>query len=368
MKKLTVYTFLQLLVVAQINECDSLTELSKYSEDKEELQLHLHLDGISTSQLSRTQSHLPPALFEKVFRHLVLAIQAQMKQSSIVRHIGRLCVIDSSTMSMSISQHPWATFRKTKAGVKLHLRVVVTQDLTLPDQAVLLPAKHADRSQMNGLIEIDPDALYLFDRGYVDYKQFDHYCFDGVRFITRLKKIAEIEILAEQSPDPEHFIDQDAKVSLGNAQTKTKMKHPLRLIKTKDQDGNSVILVTNCFDLTAQEIGDLYQYRWKIEIFFKWMKQHLKIKSFYGKSENAVYNQIWIALITYCLEVLIQLRVGHDGRLLELKRTLETCLFKGLDAFIRALFRKPTRSSEGQDWEKEFDWVCDNLMKARWIT
>lgn len=165
-KKLTAYKFLQLLIVAQINEMDSLTELSKYSKDKEELQLHLPLDGISTSQLSRKQSLLPPALFEKVYRHLVLAIQAQMKQSSIVRDIGRLYVIDSSTMSMSISQHPWATFRKTKAGVKLHLRVVVTKDLTIPDQAVLLPAKHADRSQMNGLIEIDPDALYLFDRGY----------------------------------------------------------------------------------------------------------------------------------------------------------------------------------------------------------
>lgn len=359
-KKLTAYKFLQLLIVAQINEMGSLTELSRYSKDKEELQLHLPLDGISTSQLSRKQSQLPPALFEKVFHHLVLAIQAQMKQSSIVRDIGRLCVIDSSTMSMSISQHPWATFRKTKAGVKLHLRVVVTQDLTIPDQAVLLPAKHADRSQMNGLIEIDPDALYLFDRGYVDYKQFDHYCLKGVRFITRLKKNAEIEILEEYSPDPEHFIDQDAKVSLGNDQNKTKMEHPLRLIKTKDQEGNPVILLTNCFDLTAQEIGDLYRYRWKIEIFFKWMKQHLKIKSFYGKSENAVFNQIWIALITYCLEVLIQLNVSHDGDLLELKRSLKTLLFKGLDAFVRALFRKPTRSSEGrkkQDWAKEFDWT-----------
>ena len=95
----------------------------------------------------------------------------------------------------------------------------------------------------------------------------------------------------------------------------------------------------------------------KIETFFKWMKQHLKIKSFFGKSENAVYSQIWIAMITYCLEVLLQLSVGHDGSLLELKRTLENHLFQGLDAFIRSLFRKPTRLSKGRrkcDWEKEF--------------
>ena len=345
-KKFTAYQFLQLVVLAQIHESESLTRLSKFSKDEEDIHLHIHLKGISTSQLSRKQGILSPEMFEKVFHYLVLEIQAQMKQTPIVRDIGRLHVIDSSTMSMSITQHPWATFRKTKAGVRIHLRVVVTKDLTVPDKAVLLPAKHADRTQMNELVEIDPDALYLFDRGYVDYKQFDTYCLEGVRFITRLKKNAEIEVLAEQAPDPENLIYQDAEVFLGKNQSK--MEHSLRLIVTKDSEGNLVSIITSCFDLTAKEIGDLYRYRWKIEIFFKWMKQHLKIKSFYGKSENAVYNQIWIALITYCLQVLLQLRVGHTGSLLEVKWTLETYLFKGLDAFIRSLFRQPTRSSKGR--------------------
>jgi hypothetical protein len=356
-KKLTAYKFLELLIFAQINELDSLTHLSKQSKDEEELQVHVNLDGISTSQLSRKQCNLSPKLFEKIFHHLVLKIQSQTKHAPIVRDIGRLHVIDSSTISMSITQYPWATFRKTKAGVKLHLRVVVTKDLTVPDKAVLLPAKQADRTQMDELVEIDPDAFYLFDRAYVDYKQFEKYCFEGVRFITRLKKNAEIEVMTEQTPDPENLIYQDAEVFLGNAQSGTKMQHPLRLIKTEDKEGNQVMIVTSCFDLSAQEIGDLYRYRWKIETFFKWMKQHLKIKSLYGKSENAVYNQIWIALITYCLEVLLQLKVGHDGPLLDLKRSLETCLFKGFDAFIQSLFRQPTRQSKGRkkyDWEKEF--------------
>lgn len=363
-KKLTAYKFLQLLILAQINEMDSLTELSKYSKDVEDLQLHIHMDGISTSQLSRKQCNLSPKLFEKVFHYLVLKIQAQMKQTSIVRDIGRLHVIDSSTMSMSISQYPWATFRKTKAGVKLHLRVVVTKDLTIPDKAILLPAKYADRSQMNELVEVDSNALYLFDRGYVDYKQFDQYCFEGVQFITRLKKNAEIEVLNEQTPDPKNLIYQDAEVYLGNSQNGTKMQHPLRLIKTEDKEGNPVIIVTSCFDLTAKEIGDLYRYRWKIETFFKWMKQHLNIKSFYGKSENAVYNQIWIALITYCLEVLLQLRVSHNGSLLNMKRSLKNCFFKGLDTFIRSLFQVPTRSSKGRkkyDRQKEFALIVQQF-------
>lgn len=356
-KKLTAYKFLQLLILAQMNELDSLTHLSKQSKDGEELKTYLDLEGISTSQLSRKQSALPPALFEKVFHYLVMSVQTQIKQTPIVRDIGRLHVIDSSTMSMSITQYPWATFRKTKAGVRLHLRVVVTKELTVPDKAILLPAKHADRTQMDELIEIDKDALYLFDRGYVDYKQFDQYCHQGLRFITRLKKNAEIEVIAEQKVNPEHWIEQDVTVFLGNVQNGTKMENPLRLIRTKDSEGNDVIIVTNVFDLSAKEIGDLYRYRWKIETFFKWMKQHLKIKSFYEKSENAVYNQIWIALITYCLELLLQLKVGYEGSLLELKRSLDSHLFKGFDAFIRSLFRKPTRSSKGRkkyDWEEEF--------------
>lgn len=356
-KKLTTYKFLALLIFAQITEAKSLAHLAKTSKDVEELQAAIDLDGISASQLSRKQCELPPKVFEKVFHHLAEEIQTKMKQTPMVRDIGRLHVIDSSTMSMSLSQFPWATFRKTKAGVRLHLRVVVTKDLTVPDKAVLLPAQHADRTQMNELVDIDPDALYLFDRGYMDYQQFDQYCKEGLRFVTRLKKNAQIEVVAEQPPDPENFIYQDAEVLLGNAQQGTKMHHPLRLIQTVDKEGNEVTIVTNSFALSALEIGELYRYRWKIETFFKWMKQHLKIKTFYGKSENAVYNQIWIALITYCLEVLLQQRVNHTGPLLALKRSLETALFKGLDVLIRSLFRPPTRTAQGRkkyDWEEEF--------------
>lgn len=356
-KKLTAYKFLQLLIIAQLNELESLTRLSQLSKAEKELKVSLGLDGISTSQLSRKQGNLSPKLFEKVFHHLVLQIQTKMKQTPIIRDIGRLHVIDSSTMSMSLSQYPWATFRKTKAGVRLHLRVVVTKDLTVPDKAVLLPAKHADRTQMDELVEIDPDALYLFDRGYIDYKKFDFYCQEGVRFITRLKKNATIEVLAEQAPDPENLIYQDAEVFLGHTENGTKMKHSLRLIRTKDGEGNDVTILSSCFDLSAKEIADLYRYRWKIETFFKWMKQHLRIKSFYGKSENAVYNQIWIALITYCLEVLLQLKVGHEGRLLDVKWALQTHLFKEWEAFLETLLAEPTRTSKGRkkyDWDKEF--------------
>ena len=360
-KKLTAYKFLQLFIIAQLNEKQSLYTVAKQLKDTEELQAFVQLDAISSSQLSRKQSCLTPALFEKIFRHLNVSIQAQMKgHSPFLRDIGKLLVIDSSTMTMSLSHYPWATFRKTKAGVRLHLRVVVTKEVTLPDQAVLLPAKHADRTQMNALIDVDSDAIHLFDRGYTDYKQYDKLCEKEVRFITRLKKNAKIDVLNTQAPDVENNIFTDQEVFLGNAQNGTKMQYPLRFIQTKDREGNEITILTNCFDLSAKEIGDLYRYRWKIETFFKWMKQHLRIKSFYGKSQNAVYTQIWIALITYCLQVLLKLKVNHAGSLYELKETLQNLLLKPFDVFKKALFRAPTRQSKGRkkvDWDSDFQHI-----------
>lgn len=355
-KKLTAYKFLQLLITAQVNKLDSLAHLSKFVRDEENLHTQIEIDAISTSQLSRKQCMLSPEIFEKIFQHLVAEIQVRMKQTPFIHNYQQLHVIDSSTMTMSLSQYPWATFKKTKAGVRLHMKVVVTKDLIVPDKAVLLPAKHADRTQMDELITIDDGALYLFDRGYIDYKKFDQYTFENVRFITRLKEKAKIEVLTEQAADPENLIYQDAEVYLGSEVNGTKTQNTFRLIRTEDRKGNLVIILTNCFDLSAKEIGDLYRYRWKIETFFKWMKQHMKIKSFYGKSQNAVYNQIWIALITYCLEVLLQLKVGFQGSLLEIKRTLKTFLFKGFDVFKKALFYEPTRTSAGR---KKFDWVTE---------
>lgn len=366
-KKLTAYKFLELLIIAHLNETESLRELSKQLKDDQNIQQTLEVDTISTSQLSRKQCDLSPRMFEKVFRHLVFETQAQMKHPSMIRDIGKLLVIDSSTMSMSLSQYPWATFRKTKSGVRLHLRVVVTKDITMPDKAVMLPAKHADRSQMDELIDIDSNAIHLFDRGYNDYKQFDKLCFEDVRFVTRTKKNAKIEVVSEQVPDTENNIFLDQEVYLGNAQNGTKMTHPLRLIKTKDSEDNVVVIVTNCFELSAKEIGDLYRYRWKIETFFKWMKQHLNIKTFYGKSENAVYTQIWIALITYCLQMLLQLKFHYEGSLLELKRTLQNLLFSPLDKFLQSLFRKPTRTSKGRkkyNWEEEFQHIVSQFEEG----
>ena len=138
--------------------------------------------------------------------------------------------------------------------------------------------------------------------------------------------------------------DRMVKIGKGAKQ----MKHVLRLIETVDLKGNPIRIITNRFDLTAEEIGDLYRNRWKIETFFRWLKQHLKLTRFYGEDENAVWNQILICLISYCLLLLMKLELSTTKSLLDLSRLLKSNLTKSWEVFKAAVFRKPARTSKGR--------------------
>lgn len=256
-------------------------------------------------------------------------------------------MIDASTISFCLTKYRWADFRKSKAGIKLHLRFVYGTEGSYPDEAILTPARPADKSQMDALVVEDPNALNIFDRGYLDYKKFDLYCANSIRFITRLKSNADIEVIEERTVDPESSILRDATVRLGNAKSYL-MKHPLRLIECLDSEAKLVMILTSDFNLSTEEISDLYRNRWQIELFFKWIKQHLRVKKCYGTSKNAVYNQIRIALITYCLTLLMQQNVQHKGSLLEVFMYLQQCWEKTFKDFLQDLFRPPSRRSMGR--------------------
>jgi IS4 transposase len=175
-------------------------------------------------------------------------------------------MIDSTTITLCLTKYRWAEFRSTKAGVKAHLRLKFGVDGNIPDKVVVTPAKPSDRSQMDELVVDETGALNLFDRGYNDYTKFDEYCKKGVLFITRLKSNAVVEVIADHPVDPDSAIDADQIVRLGTGEDR--MEHNLRLLKTTDTEGNLVMILTNDFARSANEIGDLYRYRWQIELFW----------------------------------------------------------------------------------------------------
>jgi len=344
-KKLTFDKLLALIAIAQLRQYKGLREISSCLND-EEISKALNLDSIHASTISRRLASVPPEALDTFFLRLKNECIAKIGLNATEALLGRLHLIDSSTISLSVTKYRWAEFRSTKGGIKVHLRIRVHDGGVIPDKMVMTPAKPADRTQMDALVAYEIDAINVFDRGYLDYKQFDHYCNSQISFVTRLKENAIIEVMTELNVNPESAIKRDAIVFLGK--NNKRMKHPLRLIETEDTEGNPIRILTNVTDLAAVELADVYRHRWKIELFFKWIKQHLKVKHFFGTSDQAVENQLYIALITFCVLIKLQRHSGYTGTLLELTRLLLACLHDSFSDFLVKLLRKPLRSSRGR--------------------
>ena len=238
-KKLTVVKLIQMISYAQLEQLKGLRHISN-SLNNDNFRSAVGLDSISASQLSRKLRDLSPELTQSLFSDIVHQFGTEIGFKSIRQELGRIYLIDSSTISLCLSRYRWAEFRKTKSGVKLHLRIQLLEQGVLPDKAIIKPAKPADKTQMDALV-VEEDALNVFDRGYLDYKKFDKYCNNGTRFVSRLKSNAIVETLEEFPTNPDSLIKKDQKVILGKDGI-TKMQYPLRLIETEDTEGKPVII------------------------------------------------------------------------------------------------------------------------------
>lgn len=342
-KKLNTVQMIELISYAQLNQLKSLRDISSSFNNKG-FQEAMDQESFSASQISRRLKDLPTELLDTLFKELVKKLGKDLGFHKLSQPLNRLYLIDSSTISLCLTQYPWADFRKTKAGIKLHLRLIFHDNVLLPDDVIITPAKPSDKTQMDALVTEDNEALHVFDRAYVDYDKFDRYCEKGIGFVTRLKKNAAVHVM--ETLPVTGSIQNHQLVYLGTPVKR--MKHPLRLIEVMDTEGNPVIIITNNFNLDTEEISEIYRNRWQIELFFKWLKQNMYVKHFYGLSQQAVMNQLLIALITYCLLISLKLKTGFTRALLDLKRILKTCLYEPFTYFVRTLHRKPSRSSKGR--------------------
>ncbi|CAM3124095.1 IS4 family transposase [Paenibacillus sediminis] len=341
-KKLTTAAYLKLFLHAQLQGRKGLRHIADDVLCKA-FQRELGLKSISAAQLSRKHNQVDPDLLQQLFERLVKRILTTYHAPAARNKIK---IIDSTTVALCLQKYKWATFRKTKAGIKLHMRLAfVGEQDVLPEKATITNAKKNDRTQLDELTD-EPGFTYVFDRGYMDYSAFDRYCENNISFVTRLKNNACIEPIEFLEVPQESRVSEDVIVRVGSPQKK--MKHLLRMVQTKDSQGNLLFLVTNRFDLTCDEISDMYRSRWAIETFFKWMKQHLRIKHFHGQSDRAVHNQVWIALIAFCLLLLVKLDTKVDHSLLQLTRWLIKLLWQPYAQWLSRMKQKPSRSSKGR--------------------
>jgi hypothetical protein len=234
--------------------------------------------------------------------------------------------LDSSTIDLCLSVFPWARFRKTKAAVKLHTLLDLRGDI--PTFIWITDGKIHDVNVLDHLVP-EPGAIYVMDRAYLDFQRLYqmHQC--SAVFVTRSKTNTGLRRLYSHKVDKTTGVRYDQTVVPTGFYTKKDYPDKLRRIKYFDAEkGRAFIFLTNQFTLPASTIAELYRYRWRVEIFFKWVKQHLRIKSFYGTSENAVKTQIWIAISTYVLVAIMKKRLKIDLTLYTILQILSISLFE----------------------------------------
>lgn len=234
--------------------------------------------------------------------------------------------LDASTIDLCLSVFPWALFRSTKSAVKLH---------TLLDLRGNIPAFiHISDGKLHDVNVLDilvPEAgaFYMMDRGYVDFKRLLILNQAGAFFVIRAKSNTQFERRYSHKVDKTGGLKCDQTIVLTGVNSKDDYPVPLRRVKYYDENtGKTFNFLTNNFTVPAQTIADLYRYRWQVELFFKWIKQHLKIKSFFGTSENAVKSQIWIAISVYVLIAIIKKRLNIETELYTILQILSLTLFE----------------------------------------
>jgi IS5 family transposase len=341
-KKLKIISFVKLFTYAQLKQISSLTDISLELNTNPKLQKEIGLSSISKSQLSRKLSDISPNIFQAVLKHLIQKVRQKYGVVKGNKKLRKLYLIDSSTVTLSLKEHPWAPKNRYTSGVKLHTRVVYYDDVTYLDDIIVTPARPADITQLDALIVNIHGTFHVFDRGYFDFKKFERLCSEGIRFATRIKENTVIEVVEEVPVHKNSSILREAVVFLG------KMKHPLRLIETVDSEGRQIQIIVNDAKIPSEEVSTIYRDRWKIELFYKWMKQHMVLKTMYGKSQNAVHNQVYLAMIAFCLTLLLQADLMYKGTLLVLKKYLAKFILDRFPDLTKELFKPPSRTSKGR--------------------
>lgn len=233
--------------------------------------------------------------------------------------------LDATTIDLCLSVFPWAPFRSTKAAVKLHTLLDLRGNI--PSFIHISDGKWHEVNIFDMLVP-EAGAFYVMDRGYIDFEQLHRLHQAGSFFVIRAKSNLRFQRRYSRESDRASGIVCDQIGTLTVFYSAQGYPAPLRRIRVKDAEGKTLVFLTNNTDLPARTIADLYRCRWQVELFFKWIKQHLRIKSFFGTSENAVKSQIWIAVSVYVLVAILKKRLALSASLYEILQILSLTMFE----------------------------------------
>lgn len=324
-KKLTCWNQLTILLYAQATGKDSLRDIENGLSVWGSKWYHLGLESAARSTLAKANEKRPFEIYESLFYEILKKCKNLSFGTAPFSFQNDLYAIDSSTINLCLSIFPWAKFGKEKGAIKLHaffnIRSQIPEIIEITDGRTndLTPVQELDFSKFA------PGTIFIFDRGYTDYSLFWKIAKAGHHFVIRLKKDANVfPILGLGRESKGEGVISDDTIAFTNEEAQKAYPEDLRLVTYYDAEQDRILeFLTDEFRLSASNIALIYKRRWDIELFFKWIKQHLKIKTFLGTSKNAVLTQIWVAMIYYLILSWIKFQTKFKGSL----HTL-TVLFK----------------------------------------
>ncbi len=325
------------MLFCQLGRAHSLREITGGLRSCEGKLKHLGISAPSHSTLAYANQHRPWELYQQVFLKLFDRCRIQVVGKKKFRFKNKLISMDSSIIDLCLEMFDWAHFRRTKGAIKLHL--LLDHDGYLPSFAVITEGNVSD-VKVAQQFRFDPGTIVIDDRGYNDYKLFGRWTVQGIYFVTRMKENALYEVVGEKKVPQNRNILKDELIELRGMKALEKCPYPLRRIEFYDPEKDEILVfLTNHMTLGATTIAAIYKDRWQIELFFKALKQNLKIKTFVGTSANAVKIQIWTALIAMLILRFLQLRSKFNWSLSNLVALLRMNLFTHRDLW--AWLNKP---------------------------
>jgi hypothetical protein len=314
------------MLYSQITQKDSLRDIETGLSSHASRWYHLGFTGVHKSTLSDANTKRDYRIFKETFYHLLSRCRNLTPKHNF-RFNNPLYTIDATTIDLCLSVFPWAKFRKAKGAIKMHC--LYDHSGALPTFLTVTDGKHHDvRVAKEDSFPLVPDSIVSIDKAYIDYNWLYSLTQKGVWFVTRAKSNINCAVTGQHTASAKGIL-QDQRIVLQGHYSSKNYPSELRLIQFYDEERQKTLtFLTNNFKLAASTIAKIYKSRWQIELFFKWIKQNLKIKSFLGTSKNAVLTQIWTAMIYYLLLTYIKYQTKYGHSLLQLSRVIRETLFE----------------------------------------
>jgi len=328
-RSLAEYDHFLALCFGQLTYRESLRDIVACLNSKPRLLYHLGFRGrITRTNLAYANKHRDWRVFECLAQILMRRAGALYRQTSLDSDLPNLVfALDSSIISLALNLFPWGYYARSKqAALKLHLMLSLQGNL--PAWAVVTDTKVGDMRMLDH-IPLHPGAHYVMDRGYMDFVRLYRLHQAGAFFVVRCKEPVSFKVLARATVPAHDGLKCDQTVRLKSNWSIKSFPQALRKIRFYDAENKvMLVLLTNNFSLTAQMVCQLYKQRWQVELFFKWIKQHLRVRTFYGRSENAVRCQIWSAICAYLLVAIVRKQNRIEKSMTEMLQILSVSIFE----------------------------------------